>query len=148
MSVDGLSQGPQNVLLFVERKRGAFPQRAQRDHAHTPVLQQPAAMLGEERMIDTQILIERSGDCRCDAFPIHLRSPSTAGSESRYGTAAAILAPTKHECLLMPRQPDAILWKVCSQSGELKMKSMDTAWKDWLPPRDSNPDSLLQRQVS
>jgi len=38
-----------------------------------------------------------------------------------------------------------ILW-----GGNAKKKEEAQDWKEmaWLPPRDSNPDSLLQRQVS
>src|SRR5450755_1116724 len=41
-----------NLQFFFEGKRGTFSERSQRDNACTAVLQQPAAMIGHEAMID------------------------------------------------------------------------------------------------
>ena len=38
--------------------------------------------------------------------------------------------------------------KVGTISGDEKQSGSEVIEKIWLPPRDSNPDNLLQRQVS
>ena len=67
----------QNRDLFIERKGGAFSERAERDYAGAAIFHEPAAMIGHESVIDFFVLIETSCDCGHYAIPLHRNPPFT-----------------------------------------------------------------------
>ena len=57
-------------FLF-EGKRGRFAERAAEHDAVAPGIDHPATMRRERRVVDREVGVEVSGNCRDDAFPVH-----------------------------------------------------------------------------
>ena len=85
-SFQGANAIAQNRDLFIERKRGAFTERAERNDARAAVVHQPAAVIGHKSVIHFLALIETSGDRGHYAFPLHQNPPFNVALQNAMGS--------------------------------------------------------------